>query len=152
MMIRVQTQDFSVEAVLDELRQRAGDCGAMVSFVGLVRELGQAASIQSMTLEHYPGMTEKALTEIAEKAGQRWSLNAMTIIHRVGTLEAGDQIVIVATASQHRRDAFEAAEFIMDYLKTDAPFWKKEHTSEGDRWVEQRHSDVTSNERWQKSE
>jgi molybdopterin synthase catalytic subunit len=149
MMIRVQTEDFSVEDVLNELRRGAGDCGAMVTFVGLVREFGEDASIQSMTLEHYPGMTEQALTEIAEKAGQRWSLNATTIIHRVGTLNAGDQIVVVATASQHRRDAFEAAEFIMDYLKTDAPFWKKEHTSNGDRWVEQRYSDVSSSERWQ---
>ena len=148
-MIRVQEEDFSVETVHQELRQRAGDCGALVSFVGLVRELGEDESIQSMTLEHYPGMTEKALADIAEQASQRWSLGATTIIHRVGTLHAGEQIVLVATASRHRRDAFEAAEFIMDYLKTDAPFWKKEHTSDGDRWVEQRHTDVGSRERWQ---
>ena len=149
-MIRVQSEDFSVESVYEELRQRAGDCGALVSFVGLVREFGEDDSIQSMTLEHYPGMTEKALVGIAEQAGERWTLSGTTIIHRVGTLYAGEQIVIVATASRHRRDAFEAAEFIMDYLKTDAPFWKKEHTSDGDRWVEQRHSDVHSSKRWQK--
>lgn len=148
-MIRVQTEDFSVEEIHSELRQRAGDCGALVSFVGLVREFDEDASIQSMTLEHYPGMTEKALADIADKASQRWSLGGISIIHRVGTLAAGDQIVIVATASAHRRDAFEAAEFIMDYLKTDAPFWKKERTSQGERWVEQRHSDVSSTERWQ---
>ena len=105
-MIRVQAEDFSVEDVHQELRQRAGDCGALVSFVGLVRELGDDEAIQSMTLEHYPGMTEKALADIAEQAGRRWSLAGTTIIHRVGTLHAGEQIVLVATASRHRRDVF----------------------------------------------
>ena len=134
-MIAVQTDDFSVEDVHNELRQRAGDCGAMVSFVGLVREFGGNASIQAMTLEHYPGMTEKALMKIALHACEKWGLVDALIIHRVGPLLPNDRIVFVAAASAHRKNAFRACEFMIDTLKTDAPFWKQEDTPNGRRWV-----------------
>lgn len=147
-MIRVQQENFSVEAELDDLKIRAGDVGAIVTFTGLVREFAQDTSVRSMVLEHYPGMTEKALHKIADSAAQRWSLAASTIIHRVGELKAGDQIVVVATASRHRKDAFEAAQYIMDYLKNEAPFWKKERTGDGERWVEQHGKDIEAMKRW----
>lgn len=147
-MISVQSDDFSVEAVCDELRQKAGDTGAIVTFTGLVREFAKDRSIHLMTLEHYPGMTEKSLQSIVDKADKRWDINDSIIIHRVGALKPGDQIVIVAIASRHRKDAFEAAEFIMDYLKTDAPFWKKEHTDAGEHWVAQDSKDIDASRRW----
>ena len=139
--IRVQTEDFDLGVEMQDFRLQAGDCGAMVSFSGLVREFGDSEDIKAMTLSHYPGMTEKALEKIANQAIKRWSLNHAVIIHRVGRLEAGDQIVLVITASAHRKAAFESAQFIMDYLKTEAPFWKKEHTVQGDIWVEAKISD-----------
>ena len=147
-MVRVQQQDFDVSALLDELKQASGDIGAIVCFTGLVREFSHNATIQSMTLEHYPGMTEQALETIRQNAIERWSLNGAIIVHRVGTLKAGEQIVCVATSSNHRKDAFEAAQYIMDYLKTDAPFWKKEHTDKGDQWVDARQSDYDERKRW----
>ncbi len=147
-MIDIQTHDFNVGEELGALRNIAGDCGAIVSFTGLVREFGANSNTQAMTLQHYPGMTEKALEKIEYQALERWSLNASRIIHRVGKLSAGDNIVFVATASAHRKDAFEAAEFMMDILKTQAPFWKKEHTSEGDFWVDDKKSDHAASDRW----
>jgi len=122
MKVSVQAEDFDVNAELIALRQQNNGIGAIVSFVGLVRELSDDDKIESMTLEHYPGMTEKALTAIAKKAESRWQLSNLTIIHRIGTLKATDQIVLVATASPHRHDAFQACEFVMDYLKTQAPY------------------------------
>ncbi len=147
-MIRVQQQDFDISDSLNKLRQTSGDIGAIVCFTGLVREFSSSKSISSMTLEHYPGMTEKALESIRQQAIERWSLNGAMIIHRVGKLKAGDQIVLAATASKHRKDAFEAAQFIMDTLKTDAPFWKKEMTDEGSHWVEAHQLDYKERDRW----
>ena len=129
-----------------------GQCGigALVSFVGQVRDINDGSSVSSLTLEHYPEMTKKALEKIEVEAKSRWDLIDTCIIHRVGTLHAQDQIVLVLVASAHRGDAFSACEFIMDYLKTSAPFWKKEATSQGERWVEAKLSDDAAKERWQK--
>lgn len=151
-MIRVdvQQQDFDLAAEYALLRDIAVNPGAITIFSGLVRELLDSPPAgQSLTLEHYPGMTEKALQGIAEQAADRWPLSVCRIIHRVGTLLPGDQIVLVATASQHRDAAFDAAHFIMDYLKTSAPFWKKQVTAEQDYWVESRDSDHQAAARWQ---
>ncbi|WP_269533021.1 molybdopterin synthase catalytic subunit MoaE [Chitinimonas sp. BJYL2] len=128
----------------------AGDrsVGAVVSFVGLVRDLNLAADVVALELEHYPGMTEKALQQIGEEAALRWPLNAVRIVHRVGKLHPGDRIVMVLTASAHRQAAFESCNFVMDYLKTRAPFWKKEWNKDGAKWVEARESDTTAAERW----
>lgn len=145
--IVVQQQDFAVAREYERLRQDAR-CGAVVTFTGLVRELAEA-ELLSMTLEHYPGMTEQALTQIATEAQQRWQLGAVTIIHRVGTLLPNEQIVFVGVASAHRAAGFAAAEFIMDYLKNRAPFWKKEHTSSGEYWVTAKVSDQAALKRWQ---
>lgn len=147
--IRVQTEDFDFGAEMQVFRQHSGDCGAIVSFCGLVREFGDIENVKAITLSYYPGMTEKALHDTAGRAIQRWSLNHVMIIHRIGRLEAGDQIVLVATSSTHRKAAFEAAQFIMDNLKTEAPFWKKEHTEQGDYWVEAKGSDEDAKNRWQ---
>jgi len=135
-MIRVQQEDFDPGAELEQLhgKLRAG-AGAVVSFTGLVRDLNEGADVTGMTLEHYPGMTEKALAAIATEATSRWKLIDAVIIHRVGPLEPNDRIVLVIAASAHRRDAFQACEFMIDTLKTKAPFWKKETTSQGSRWV-----------------
>lgn len=135
-MIRVQTADFDPGLELEQLRiQTDGQSGAVVSFTGLVRDLNDGDEIRQMTLEHYPGMTEKALTAIEQEAQARWSLAGTIIIHRVGPLQPNDRIVFVAAASTHRKDAFRACEFMIDTLKTDAPFWKKEATSGGTRWL-----------------
>ena len=147
MKIAVQEADFDVAAEIDALTARRGEAGAVVTFTGLVRDL-HAEGAAAMTLEHYPGMTEKALTAIAEEATGRWPLSGLTVIHRVGRLAAGDRIVLVATASRHREAAFEAAAFLMDYLKTRAPFWKREETPDGARWVEARASDDAAAARW----
>ncbi|MEX2130529.1 MAG: molybdopterin synthase catalytic subunit MoaE [Pseudohongiellaceae bacterium] len=154
MMITVQNDDFDAGAELASLRQQSGDPGAIVSFTGLVREFYYSADadkqkIKELYLEHYPGMTEKALKEIVDEAIRRWDIQAIRVIHRVGTLKPGDQIVFVAAASAHRHEAFSAAEFVMDYLKTKAPFWKRESTERGIRWVSHRHSDEVAAERWQ---
>lgn len=146
--IRIQTEDFDLGIEMQDFRRRSGDCGAIVSFSGLVREFGDAEDVKAMTLSHYSGMTEKALKNITDQAIQRWSLNHAAVIHRVGRLEPGDQIVLVITASAHRKAAFESAQFIMDYLKTEAPFWKKEHTNQGDNWVEAKSSDEEAKNRW----
>jgi molybdopterin synthase catalytic subunit len=146
--IRVQTEDFDIGAELKSLRRNPA-IGAVASFIGLVRDVNDGTGVATLTLEHYPAMTEKALAEIVEQAESRWALLDCVLIHRVGRLAPGDQIVLVLVASAHRGDAFSACEFIMDYLKTRAPFWKKESTPTGDRWVESRGSDEAAAARWE---
>lgn len=147
-MISVQQDDFNQQIEYDRLRQ-ASNTGAVVTFTGLVRDINQGEKITALTLEHYPAMTEKALADIVEQAKSRWSLINTTVIHRVGELQLLDQIVFVGVASLHRGDAFAACEFIMDYLKTSAPFWKKETNSEGKSyWVDARDSDQTALAKW----
>lgn len=136
-MIRIQTGDFDVGAELEQIRcANHGEAGAVVSFTGLVRDLNDGDAVSEMTLEHYPGMTEKALEKIERDANARWKLTASLIIHRVGTLQPNDNIVLVIAASKHRKQAFRACEYMIDTLKTAAPFWKKETLPEGTRWVE----------------
>ena len=146
--VRVQTEDFDVGREVESLTQGRTDVGGLASFVGLVRATNEGHAIQGMTLEHYPGMTEKALDDICAQAHARWDLIDSLVIHRVGPLVPGDRIVLVAVASAHRGEAFEACEFIMDYLKTRAPFWKKEDTPQGGRWVDARESDDVAAGRW----
>lgn len=148
MKISVQTHDFDVSAELAQMRAANPAIGAVVNFVGLVRDRNDGQQVRTMELEHYPGMTEKSLQMIAEQARQRWNLIDGLIIHRVGLLQPLDQIVMVAAASAHRGDAFAACEFMMDYLKTEAPFWKKESTPEGERWVDARESDSEALAKW----
>ncbi len=150
MHVRVQEADFDLGTELTALRANDARVGALASFLGLVRDLNDGASVSEMTLEHYPGMTEKALEEIVIEAKGRWAIYDALVIHRVGPLKPCDQIVLVAVTSAHRADAFAACEFIMDYLKTKAPFWKREATSEGARWVDARETDDSSAARWQK--
>ena len=145
--IRVQQDDFDLSDEVAQVKNNNTDIGAVVSFVGTVRDLDDSP-IEKMTLEHYPGMTEKALEEIAQQAQNRWPLGDVSIIHRVGDLAINEQIVLVIAASKHRKAAFEACEFIMDYLKTQAPFWKKEHTTTGNHWVEAKDSDTDQAKRW----
>ncbi|QJR15070.1 molybdopterin synthase catalytic subunit MoaE [Usitatibacter palustris] len=149
-IVRVQEADFDTGRELDALTGGRKDVGALASFTGLVRDANDGSSVSAMTLEHYPGMTEKALEEICREAHQRWRLLDTLVIHRVGALKPGDRIVLVGVTSAHRGDAFAACEFIMDYLKTRAPFWKKEATPQGERWVEARSSDDTAANRWRK--
>ncbi|MFZ0106084.1 MAG: molybdopterin synthase catalytic subunit MoaE [Thiobacillus sp.] len=148
MKIRVQSEAFDLGAEVDAMRAGRTDIGAIASFVGLARDLNEGSGVAAMTLEHYPGMTEKALAALVEEANSRWALLDVTVIHRVGRLLPGDPIVLVAVASSHRGEAFAACEFIMDFLKTQAPFWKKEETPDGERWVEARASDDAAAERW----
>jgi molybdopterin synthase catalytic subunit len=148
--ICVQEADFDVNDELRAICDGRSDIGATVSFVGLVRDMNLDDAVSGMALQHYPGMTEKALHSIVEEASRRWSVQHASVIHRVGELRPGDQIVLVAIASAHRHDAFEACAFIMDYLKTRAPFWKKELLSDGSsRWVDARPDDDHAAERWQ---
>ena len=149
MTVRVQETDFDVGAELVALRSGDTRVGALVSFLGLVRDMNDGSSVSEMTLEHYPGMTEKALEEIVTEAKERWDIYDALVIHRVGPLKPCDQIVLVAVTSAHRGEAFAACEFIMDYLKTRAPFWKKEATPEGGRWVDARETDDSAAARWQ---
>jgi len=146
--VRVQPEDFDVGRELEALTHGRTDVGGLASFVGLVRASNDGSSIRGMTLEHYPGMTEKALESICAQAHARWDLLDTLVIHRVGHLIPGDRTVLVGVASAHRGEAFEACEFIMDYLKTRAPFWKKEDTEQGARWVEARASDDVAAGRW----
>jgi len=148
MSVSVGEADFDVGAEIAALAAASGDAGAVASFVGLVRRDKSAGGIQAMTLEHYPGMTEKALAEIVAEARRRWPLLAVRVIHRVGRLLPGDRIVLVAVSSSHRQAAFAASEFIMDYLKTRAPFWKREETATGARWVDARETDDAALQRW----
>jgi molybdopterin synthase catalytic subunit len=147
MKISVQREDFDLGAEVKAIA-RNPKIGAIASFIGLVRDVNEGAQVGAMTLEHYPGMTEKALAAIVEEAKARWSLLDCTVIHRYGELKPTDRIVLVVAAAGHRGDAFAACEFLMDYLKTRAPFWKKERTPEGDRWVEARAADDQAAERW----
>ncbi|MFZ6861357.1 molybdenum cofactor biosynthesis protein MoaE [Undibacterium sp. Ji67W] len=149
MVVRVQLEDFDLSTEIRQLRENNPQIGAVVSFLGLVRDLNDGQNVSAMELEHYPVMTEKSLQDIAAQAAVRWSVTDSLIIHRVGALLPLDQIVLVAVASQHRGDAFAACEFIMDYLKTQAPFWKKEQTSRGARWVDARESDELARQKWQ---
>jgi molybdopterin synthase catalytic subunit len=146
--VRVQVEDFDAGREMEELTRGRKDVGAVASFVGLVRDANDGSAVSGMTLEHYPGMTEKALEDICAQAASRWTLQDVLVIHRVGALHPGDRIVLVCVASAHRGEAFAACEFIMDYLKTRAPFWKREDTPQGARWVEARASDDSSAQRW----
>ncbi|MGE3528895.1 MAG: molybdenum cofactor biosynthesis protein MoaE [Methyloceanibacter sp.] len=145
-MIRVQSEDFDIAAEIARLRAGRSDIGAIVTFTGTVRD--RDGAVASMTLEHYPGMTEAELARIEEEACARFSLQASLIVHRYGALKPGDNIVLVATASAHREAAFEAARFLMDYLKTEAPFWKREDGPTGARWVEAEARDTAASARW----
>ncbi|HEX7953459.1 MAG TPA: molybdopterin synthase catalytic subunit MoaE [Burkholderiales bacterium] len=148
MTVRVQAGDFDVGAEMAAMRGGNPKIGAIASFVGVVRDLNEGAAVAEMTLEHYPGMTEKALEKIVDEAKARWEIYDVLVVHRVGTLKPTDQIVMVMVASAHRGEAFQACEFLMDYLKTRAPFWKKEATPQGGRWVEARGTDDAAAERW----
>ncbi|HMK14958.1 MAG TPA: molybdenum cofactor biosynthesis protein MoaE [Burkholderiales bacterium] len=148
MAVRVQTEDFDITVEVLKLRRGNPKIGAVACFIGLMRDINENVTVTEMTLEHYPAMTEKALTEIVEQAKRRWDIMDVLVVHRVGTLKPMDQIVLVAVAGSHRRVAFAACEFIMDYLKTRAPFWKKEKTDKGVRWVEARDIDDDAAQRW----
>ena len=149
-MIIVQSEDFDVGLELEKLTDGNHKIGGLASFVGLVRDMAGESAISSMTLEHYPGMTEKQLVEIEKAANLRWELDASLIIHRYGKLEPGDKIVLVACASAHRENAFDACHFLIDWLKTKAPFWKLEDTAIGERWVESNKKDELAASRWEK--
>ena len=148
MAVRIQAADFDVGAEIAALRLGNRRIGAVASFIGTVRDVNEGDAVTEMTLEHYPGMTEKAIEEIVSQARSRWKVLDALVIHRVGQLRPTDQIVLVVVAGEHRGDAFAACEFIMDYLKTRAPFWKKERTGNGLRWVEARETDDMAAERW----
>ena len=148
MTVRVQTGDFDAGAEMAAMRHGNAKIGAIASFVGVVRDLNEGAVVAEMTLEHYPGMTERALEKIVDEARARWDIYDALVVHRVGTLKPTDQIVLVVVASAHRGEAFEACEFLMDYLKTRAPFWKKEKTPDGGRWVDARTADDAAADRW----
>jgi len=147
--VKVQEQDFDLSQEVAKLREGHKDIGAVVSFVGTVRDINEGDEVSVLELEHYPGMTEKALEKIRLEAHERWKLESSVIIHRVGKMYPTDQIVLVAVSSRHRENAFYAAHFIMDYLKTNAPFWKKETLPDGtERWVDARISDQDAEKRW----
>jgi molybdopterin synthase catalytic subunit len=148
MPVRIQTEDFDAGAEVARLRAGNPGVGAVASFIGVARDINDGEAVRTLTLEHYPGMTERALEEICARARQRWNLLDVLVIHRVGELKPLDQIVLVVVTSAHRGEAFAACEFVMDYLKTEAPFWKKEVTPEGARWVDARESDDTARARW----
>lgn len=148
--VAVQTDDFDIAAEIDRLTEGNLEIGAVVTFTGLVREMTGAGAINEMVLEHYPGMTEAALEEIVAEAHARWPLSGARVIHRVGPLAPGDRIVLVLTASRHREAAFDAAAFLMDYLKTRAPFWKREAGAHGAAWVDARETDDTAARRWER--
>jgi molybdopterin synthase catalytic subunit len=147
-MIRVQREDFDVGAELEALTRGKTGIGGVTSFVGLVRDIAGERRIGAMTLEHYPGMTERRLAEIEAEARRRWPLDAVLIVHRYGRLEPGERIVLVAAASAHRQAAFDACQFLIDWLKTQAPFWKLEETQDGPRWVDAQASDDEAAARW----
>lgn len=148
MPVRIQKEDFDVSAEIARLREGNPKVGAVASFVGIVRDLNEGEAVASLTLEHYPGMTEKSVETIIAEARARWDIYDALVIHRVGSLKPLDQIVLVVVSSAHRGESFKACEFLMDYLKTRAPFWKKEQTPDGGRWVDARASDDAAAERW----
>ena len=153
MVVKVQSENFDVGAELSALTTGNTAIGGMTSFVGLVRDLGGEDALKAITLEHYPGMTEKMLREIEAEANDRWPLEASLIVHRYGRLEPGDQIVLVATASPHRQAAFDSCAFLIDWLKTKAPFWKLEDTqNDGAHWVEAKDTDYRAAERWEQTD
>jgi len=147
--VRIQAEDFDPTAEISALRAGNAQVGAVASFIGIARDVNDGGDVQTLTLEHYPGMTEKVLSGLIEQAQQRWDIFDVLIIHRIGTLKPQDQIVLVAVTSRHRNAAFSACEYIMDFLKTKAPFWKREQSSTGARWVEARESDEQAALRWQ---
>ena len=147
--IRIQEEPFDAGALIAATHRANPKVGAVATFVGLVRDVNEGSDVSEMTLEHYPGMTERAIEGICRDAAARWDILDARVVHRVGTLRPTEPIVIVVVASGHRRDAFEACEFIMDFLKTRAPFWKKERTGSGERWVEARTSDDEAAARWE---
>ena len=149
MSVSVQQEDFDIGAEITALTRGRHQVGALATFTGLVRDINDGSGVHAMTLEHYPGMTENALEEIVEQARGRWEVDGVRVIHRFGRLMPGDQIVFVAVTSAHRGEAFAACEFIMDFLKTRAPFWKREETPEGARWVDAREADDSAAERWE---
>ncbi|RDH89159.1 MAG: molybdenum cofactor biosynthesis protein MoaE [endosymbiont of Seepiophila jonesi] len=146
--IRIQSEPFDPNIEVDILRAGNPAIGGVVSFIGLMRDINEGEAVSTMTLEHYPGMTEKSLQTIVDEANQRWDLLGSRVVHRVGEMKPTDPIVLVAVASTHRGEAFQVCEFIIDFLKTRAPFWKKESTPEGSRWVDARHSDDEAEARW----
>lgn len=151
--VRVQTEDFNVGEELEHLRRDASGAwdtrvGAVASFIGTVRDMNEGSSVSGLTLEHYPGMTESSIEAIIDQAESRWPLYSVRVLHRVGPMLPADQIVFVGVSSAHREAALEACAFIMDYLKTQAPFWKKESTPEGHRWVDARASDEQALQKW----
>jgi molybdopterin synthase catalytic subunit len=148
MSVRIQTEDFDLGRETAAMRKGNRSIGAVASFVGVVRDMNEGDSVSRMTLEHYPGMTERSIEQIISQARSRWQVIDACVVHRVGLLKPTDQIVLVIVASSHRGDAFAACEFIMDYLKTQAPFWKKEQTHDGARWVDARTADDLAAERW----
>ena len=145
--IVVQTEDFDLTSEVELIKSTNSSIGAVVGFIGTVRDL-TSESLISLTLEHYPGMTEKSLRSIADKARKKWEIESVTIIHRVGTLGIGDQIVLVITSGKHRQAAFDSCNYIIDFLKTDAPFWKKEVSDKEEKWVGKRESDEEQKKRW----
>ena len=149
MSVRIQTQDFDAGAEIAALRRANPKVGAVASFIGVVRDVNEGDAVRDMTLEHYPGMTERALEKIVAEAKSRWDIIDVLVVHRVGRLAPTDQIVLVVVTGAHRGEAFAACEFVMDYLKTRAPFWKKEQTGAGARWVEARSADDAAAERWE---
>ena len=151
MTVRVQTEDFDLSTEIAQLRMHTRKVGAVVTFIGTVRDLNEGEYVAEMELEHYPGMTEKALQDIIDQAKSRWNIFDALVIHRVGPMKPLDQIVLVAVTSAHRGEAFDACEFIIDYLKTQAPFWKKEQTPSGARWVDARESDDEAMAKWDPS-
>ena len=146
--VRIQTEDFDLSAEVAALRQGDAGVGAVAAFVGTVRDRNDGSGVSRMELEHYPGMTERAIEAMIDEAGRRFDIRGARVVHRVGPLEPKDQIVLVVVTSAHRGEAFKACEFLMDYLKTQAPFWKKEHTPQGAQWVDARSSDDAALKRW----
>jgi molybdopterin synthase catalytic subunit len=150
-LVRVQREDFDAGKEIARLRAADPKIGAVAAFIGIARDVNDGDAVATLTLEHYPGMTEKALEDICAQAQQRWQVADVLVVHRVGELHPTDQIVLVAVTSSHRAEAFAACEFVMDYLKTEAPFWKKETTAAGTRWVDARASDDHARSRWKES-
>lgn len=148
-MISIQREDFNHCDVYQVLKEEADGDGAIVTFTGIVRDFNVTGAVSAILIEHYPGMTEKSLMQICTDARKRWELGKIRVIHRIGTLNAEEQIVFVGVTSKHRKSAFEACEFIIDYLKTSAPLWKQEGTSEGMKWVESKQSDKQAMQRWE---
>jgi len=148
MTVRIQTQDFDIGVELERLRRTNPKIGAIASFIGVVRDMNDGDAVTEMSLEHYPGMTEKSLEAIVVEAKSRWEIIDVLVVHRVGVLQPTEQIVLVVVTGAHRGDAFSACEFVMDYLKTRAPFWKREQTPEGTRWVDAREVDDVAAQRW----